>query len=81
MSITATNDDPPVESYLITPSDTLALPKITRCIWVGTAGNVRARLVNSTEIVTYFNVQGQKSGQFEQIYLTGTTALNIIGEL
>lgn len=80
MSVTASNDDPPVEAYNITPSDTTDLPQITRCIYVGTAGNVRGILVNSTSDVTYVNVQGRLSGRFKKIFADGTTAQNIIGE-
>lgn len=83
MTLQASKDDPPVSAYSVTPhiSDTVDLPRTTRCIWVGTLGNVRVLYANDTEPVTLVGVQGQKSGAFRRIYSTGTTASDIVGEV
>ena len=83
MTLQASNDDPPVSGFAIDGllSDTVDLPRITRCIWVGVAGNVRVLYANDTVPVTLVGVQGQKSGAFRRIYSTGTTASNIVGEV
>lgn len=70
---------PAVRAADIVPSDSVALPVASRAIYVGTAGNVRIRLV-SGDLVTLTNVQ---AGSFypirvAQVLATGTTAAGLV---
>jgi hypothetical protein len=63
-------------SFVISPNDTTELPFVTRAIYVGSAGNITARLADDTASVTF---NGLAPGSMlpiraRQIYGTGTTA-------
>jgi hypothetical protein len=63
-------------SFVISPSDTAELPFVTRALYIGSAGNITARLADDTASVT-FNGLGAGSIlpiRARQIYATGTTA-------
>lgn len=81
MGLSASQDDPPVSGFAITPNNSADLPQITRAIWVGVAGDVRVLYANDTTPVTLKGVVGQKSGAFKRVYVTGTTATDIVGEV
>jgi hypothetical protein len=62
-------------------SDTVALPNVSKRLWVGGAGNVKLVTLggetvtyNAVPAGTYLNVRAS------QIFVTGTTATNIIVE-
>lgn len=66
---------PAQEAEAITPSDSLALARASRAIYVGMPGHLRVRLVSGTEI-TLSNVQAGALYPLRvaQVLATGTTA-------
>jgi hypothetical protein len=70
---------PPASAVEVTPSDTADLAFATRAIYVGTAGNLKARMLDGTE-VTLSNVQAgcQYAMRVDRIFSTGTTASGIV---
>jgi hypothetical protein len=63
-------------SFVITPSDTTELPFVTRAIYIGSAGNLTARLADDTTSVAF---NGLPPGtvlpiRVRQVYATGTTS-------
>ena len=80
MGLSASQADPPVSGFAITPNDSADLPEITRAIWVGVAGNVRVLFANDTTPVILKGVVGLVPGSFKRVYATGgTTALDMVG--
>lgn len=67
--------------FAISPSDSAALPRLPKAIFVGTGGDVTLRGVNSSADVVLRNVA---SGQVldiraSHVRATGTTAADLIG--
>lgn len=64
---------------VITPSDTINLPRSTRMLWVGGAGNVKIDTVGG-ETVTFSSVAAgtRLPIQAKRVYSTGTTATLMI---
>jgi hypothetical protein len=63
-------------SFVIAPNDTTELPFVTRAVYIGSAGNLTARLADDTAAVTF---NGLPAGSMlpirvRQVYATGTTA-------
>ncbi len=71
---------PAVGADLIVPNDTVALPKSTRAIYVGSAGNLRVQFV-SGDVVTLSNVQAGVIYPLRAalVLATGTTAGGLLG--
>lgn len=68
--------------FAVTPSDTVALPVVTKALYVGTGGNVAVLAVGATADVVYKNVA---SGSYllvraSYVRATGTTAGDLVGE-
>ncbi len=62
----------------ITPSDSLELPRISRALWIGVAGDVRVTM-RSGHVVTFENLPvGWHPIRVRQIWATGTTADSLI---
>jgi hypothetical protein len=64
-------------------SDTVPLTKIPRALFVttsGSYGNLRVKMVNG-DVVTFAGVVGGGVYPFrvQQVYLTGTTCITVIG--
>jgi len=71
---------PAQDATAITPSDSLALPRATRGLYVGGAGDLRVQMI-SGEVVTF---TGVLAGAYyplrvAQVMATGTTATALIG--
>ena len=68
--------------FAITPSDSDPLPATPKGIYVGTGGDVRLRGISGAGDVTYRNLlSGSDIGvAAAQVYATGTTASDLIGE-
>lgn len=66
---------PAQDAEAVTPSDTLALARASRALYVGTPGHLRLRLVSGTE-VTLSNAQAGALYPLRvaQVLATGTTA-------
>lgn len=67
--------------FAVTPSDSAALPRVTKAIFVGTGGNITLRTVGSADPVTFRNVS---SGtvldlRVAAVLALGTTASDIVG--
>lgn len=71
---------PAVGADVIVPNDTVALPKATRAIYVGNAGNLRVQFVTG-DLVTLTNVQAGVIYPLRAalVLATGTTASGLIG--
>jgi hypothetical protein len=71
---------PAVGADVIVPNDTVALPKATRAIYVGTAGNLRVQFV-AGDVVTLTNVQAGVIYPLRAVLVlaTGTTASGLVG--
>jgi hypothetical protein len=68
-------------SFAITPSDTNELPFVTRAIYVGSTGDITARLAADTASVTFkaVAVGTVLPIRARQIYATGTGATLLVG--
>jgi hypothetical protein len=72
----------PAEScFAVTPSDAADLPRATKALYIGNAGDVSVCAVGDTQAVIFRNVS---SGSFldvraRAVRLTGTTATEILG--
>ena len=71
---------PAVGADVIVPNDTVALPKSTRAIYVGTAGNLRLQFV-AGDVVTLTNLQAGVIYPLRAtlVLATGTTAGGLVG--
>jgi len=71
---------PAVGAADIIPNDTVALPKATRGIYVGTTGSLRLQFV-SGEVVTLANAQAGMIYPLRAVLVlaTGTTATGLVG--
>lgn len=70
---------PPASAVEVTPSDSTDLTFATRAIYVGTAGNLRVKMLDGTTI-TLTNVQAgcQYALRVDRVLATGTSATGII---
>ena len=70
---------PAIGAADIIPSDSVALPKATRAIYVGTAGNLRLQFM-SGEVVTLTAVQAGAIYPVRALLVlaTGTTATGLV---
>ncbi len=73
---------PSTHAFAIAPHDTNGLNQITKAIYVGTAGHVALRPVNSATDVLYQNVPAGSylTIRASHVRATGTTAANLVGE-
>lgn len=71
-------DSPIDDGYEIIPSDSDDLEVITRCIYVGTAGDIKIDTKNSTALV-FKNATGFLPIRATKLYSTDTTATDILG--
>lgn len=67
-------------AFEITPSDTVNLPRITRGIYVGGAGNIHVLMENGSD-ATFNSVSAGAVYPLcvVKVYSTGTTATNMVG--
>jgi len=68
-------------SFSITPNDSTELTVVPKAVYVGTGGNIVARLVGDSTDVTFNNVADGTilPFQFKLIKSTSTTASNLVG--
>ncbi|OLP59049.1 hypothetical protein BJF93_03745 [Xaviernesmea oryzae] len=71
---------PATRGFSITPSDSAALPEVTRALYVGSSGAVALRLIEG-QTVTF---SGLAAGTLlplraDRVLATGTTAGNLLG--
>lgn len=71
----------PTDAFAITPSDSTALARKARRIWVGATGNIAVITADGTTI-TYTNIPVGywNCPLVSQVKSTGTTATGLIGE-
>ncbi|WP_209426783.1 hypothetical protein [Pararhodobacter sp. SW119] len=71
---------PAERAEAIVPSDSAELPRATRAIYVGGAGDLRVRMI-SGEAVTFAGMQAGMSYplRLRQVLATGTTATGLVG--
>jgi hypothetical protein len=71
---------PAQTAIVITPSDTIPLTDAVRSVYVGSAGNLRVRMVSGA-IVTFTAVLAGTIYplRIDQVFVTGTTAGGLIG--
>lgn len=62
----------------IIPSDTVALPAVTKGIYVGVAGDIKLTLSDGSVAVFKAMPVGDYPYAVEQVWATGTTATNIL---
>ena len=80
-NFSATPGSPATDAFTIIPG-TEPLPQVTNAIYVGTAGDVKIRAVNSVADVIYRNVPAGSylSVRASHVYAVGTTAADLVGE-
>lgn len=67
--------------FAITPSDSGLLPRATKAIYIGEAGDVNLVTVGSDEVVVFRNVPAGAILDVcvQAVRATGTTAMSIVG--
>lgn len=70
---------PITDAAVVTPSDSDDLPRVTRALYIGTAGNARVTLASGTVANFAGLAVGWHPVRVSRIHATGTTAANIIG--
>ena len=68
---------PASRAISVTTHNTNRLTNMSRALYVGTAGDIRVRML-SGEIITFKNVQGWLPIRVIQVFTTGTTASDIV---
>ena len=71
-------ESPASDAFVVTPSDTVDLPAVTRAIYVGGQGDVHV-IMHSGADVTLVGVSGMLPIRIKRVMATGTTATNIVG--
>lgn len=70
---------PLVNAAAVVPDDGADLATITRCIWIGAAGDLRVMMARGAAPVTFPNMTaGWHPLRVSRIYATGTTAAEIV---
>lgn len=72
-------ESPVANAVAVTPSDTADLPRLTRAIYVGGQGDVRAMLRDGSVITFKDMSAGWHPVRIARVQATGTTATNIVG--
>jgi hypothetical protein len=73
-------DGPATKAFAITPNDGADLAVPTRCLYVGTAGNVSVILAEDSAAVTITNLAvGYHPLQIKRLRASGTTAAGLVG--
>lgn len=72
---------PAREAFVIAPSDTQLLPQIPKAVFIGTGGDLRARLVDGAAEVMFRNISNGTilAIRPSAILLSGTSAADIVG--
>lgn len=70
---------PPFGGYAITPNDATDLSTVTRALNVGTAGAVRATLLDGSDVTLNIAAGSVFPMRATRIWATGTTAGDIVG--
>lgn len=72
---------PASNAAAVTPSDTVDLPTASKRLWIGGTGTVKINTVGGSTVTytgvpagVYLNVRASR------VYVTGTTATNIVAE-
>ena len=73
-------DWPATRAAAVTPSDTVDLPRISRSLYVGVAGDVKVDMADTDTAIVFKAVP---AGTFmpvraKRVYATGTTATNLV---
>jgi hypothetical protein len=68
-------------SFVITPSDTLELPFVTRAVYVGGTGDLKVRLADdpTPQVIKAVAVGTVLPLRVRQVYATGTGASLLVG--
>lgn len=70
---------PAVSGEAITPSDATPLPAVTRCLYVGGAGDLRVELVSGDVVTLTGTVAGAIYPlRIARVLATGTTATGLV---
>jgi hypothetical protein len=80
--LTAGLESPASDAFDITPSDATNLESVTRGIYCGAGGHLHVIMKSGREI-TFKNLAGEMTHglRVSKVFLTGTTATDIIGLL
>jgi hypothetical protein len=71
---------PPEDAAPVAPNDSAELTHVTRALYVGSAGDVRLRMLGGGEVTLKGLTQGSLIPiRAVQIYATGTTASALVG--
>jgi len=70
---------PLTDGTVVTPSDTVDLPHITRALYIGTAGNLRVTLAGGSVLDFAGLAVGWHPVRVARVHAAGTTAANITG--
>lgn len=71
---------PASDCYTVSPSDTAELPRVTKALYVGSAGDVALRALNSDTDVIFRNLPagGMIDVRAKAVRESGTTAADLI---
>lgn len=78
--VNSSSIDVPPTAYAVTKSDTTADPNGEfRALSCATAGTVKATMRDNVAVTFYLAAGTQMTGYFSRVWITGTSALDIIG--
>lgn len=72
------NDYPAVEAEAVTTSDTVNLTKVSRALYIGVTGDVKVDMATGATVTFKAVPVGILPVRVRRVYLTGTTATNIL---
>lgn len=69
---------PARSAAVVTPSDTVDLPEVTRALHIDVAGDIAVIMADDTTSVTLKDVGGDVAYMVKRVLATGTTATDIV---
>lgn len=71
-------DSPLRDGVAIVPNDVVDIAFVSRCLWVGTAGNLKVTMLGGADLVLAGLGVGWHPLRVSRVWATDTTAANVV---